>query len=80
LPNDANLAKYDSPDDFLSGEDYGEGRRLVREKIVEYEEYEIEADFNDYGDEPPPKKKEKNENKRYSMMTGSELLRKKEKF
>jgi ATP-dependent exoDNAse (exonuclease V) beta subunit len=75
LPNDANVAKYDSPDDFLNGEDYGGGRRLVREKIVEYEEY----DDSDYDDEPPPKKKEKKEDKRYSMMTGSELLRKKNK-
>jgi len=74
LPNDASLAKYDSPDDFLNGEDYGGGRRLVREKIVEYEEY---ADDYDYDEPPPKKKKEKPEGKRYSMMTGSELLRKK---
>jgi DNA helicase-2/ATP-dependent DNA helicase PcrA len=76
LPNDANVAKYDSPDDFLNGEDYGCGQRLVREKIVEYEEY----DDVDYEDEPPPpKKKKEKEDKRYSMMTGSELLLKKEK-
>jgi DNA helicase-2/ATP-dependent DNA helicase PcrA len=77
LPNDANVAKYDSPDDFLNGEDYGGGQRLVREKIVEYEEYDVDYDV-DY-DEPPPKKKEQKEDKRFSMMTGSELLRKKKK-
>ena len=83
LPNDGSLAKYDSPDDFLNGEDYGGGRRLVREKIVEYEEYEEYDDnhndnHDDAYDEPPPKKKkEKPDGKRYSMMTGSELLRKK---
>jgi len=27
LPNDASIAKYDSPDDFFTGEDYGGGRR-----------------------------------------------------
>jgi DNA helicase-2/ATP-dependent DNA helicase PcrA len=79
LPHDASLAKYDSPDDFLSGEDYGGGRRLVREKVVEYEECDDEHDIEhdiDY-DEPPPKKKEKPDDKRFSMMTGSELLKKK---
>jgi len=80
LPHDASLAKYDSPDDFLSGEDYGGGRRLVREKVVEYEEcddgYDVEYDV-DYDEPPPKKKKEKPDNKRYSMMTGSELLKKK---
>ena len=63
-----------------SGEDYGNGRRLIREKVVEYEEcdddYDIEYDVD--CDEPPPKKKkEKPDNKRFSMMTGSEFLRKK---
>jgi len=77
LPNSGCLAKYDSPDDFLGGEDYGGGRRLVREKVVEYDDFEIEYDD---ADEPPPKKKkEKQENKRYSMMTGSELLKRKKR-
>ena len=71
LPNDANLAKFDSPQDILAGEDYGDGRRLVREPIVEYEESDA-----DYEESLPPKKK-KPELKHYSMMTGSELLRKK---
>jgi DNA helicase-2/ATP-dependent DNA helicase PcrA len=80
LPNDASMVKYDSPDDVLKGEDYGDGKRLVREKIVEYEEYEIEADFNDCDDKPPPKKKkEKPKQQRYSIMTGDELLRKKKR-
>ncbi|MCL2711464.1 MAG: UvrD-helicase domain-containing protein [Planctomycetaceae bacterium] len=77
LPNDASIARYDSPDDFLSGEDYGGGRRLVREKIVEYEEYDEDCDDSDSYEPPVKKKKEKPNDKRYSMMTGSELLRKK---
>jgi len=83
LPNDANIVKYDSPKEILDGEDYGEGRRLVREKIVEYEECDDCNDYHvEYDDTPPPKKKkqkEQKEQKRYSMMTGSELLRKKGK-
>jgi DNA helicase-2/ATP-dependent DNA helicase PcrA len=79
LPNDANMVRYDSPDDFLNGEDYGGGKRLVREKIVEYDEYDdVDVDV-DYDELPPKKKKEKKEQKRYSMMTGSELLQKKKK-
>ena len=77
LPSDASVAKYDSPDDYLKGEDYGDGRRLVREKIVEYEEYD---DVYDDDAPPPPVKKKQKEQKRYSMMTGSELLRRKEEF
>ena len=75
LPRDASMAKYDSPMDILDGEDYGNGTRLVREKIVEYEECD-DVYYDD--DEPPPKKKQK-EQKRYSMMTGSELMRRKKK-
>ena len=75
LPGDANVVRYDSPDDFLKGKDYGNGQRLVREEIVEYEEYD------DYGEAEPPAKKEKKppQRKRYSIMTGDELLRKKKK-
>ena len=73
LPNDANVVKYDSPDDFLEGEDYGDGKRLVREEVVEYEDCDIDYDY------PPPKKKKQREHKGLSMMTGSELLRKKKK-
>ena len=71
LPSNANLVRYDSPDDFLSGEDYGDGKRLIWEKVVEYNEFDEE-----YNEVPPPKKKKKTE-KRYSMMTGSELMQKK---
>ena len=70
LPSDANMEKYDSPKDILDGEDYGNGCRLVREPVIEYEECDV-----DY-EEVPPAKKKKPEPKRYSMMTGSELLRK----
>jgi len=79
LPGSGCLAKYESPDDFLGGEDYGGGRRLIREKVIEYEEDDVDDTDADESlhPPPPPKKKEKPENKRYSMMTGSELLRRK---
>ena len=63
-----------------SGENYGGGRRLVREKVVEYEEYDDDYDIEhdiDYDEPPVKQKKEKPDDRRYSMMTGSELLRKK---
>jgi DNA helicase-2/ATP-dependent DNA helicase PcrA len=77
LPNNACMIKYDSPNDFLNGEDYGDGKRLVREKVAEYELWEELV--RDDEEEPPPERKQKKqpEHKRYSMMTGSELLRKK---
>jgi DNA helicase-2/ATP-dependent DNA helicase PcrA len=85
LPNDANIAKYSSPDDILHGEDYGDGKRLVLEKVIEYEEHDVvdhesdsEVDYEvDSSEHTPPKQKDKPVGKRYSMMTGSELLSKK---
>jgi hypothetical protein len=72
LPNDTNVVKYNSPDNFLNDEDYGDGKRLVREQAIEYEDCDGNGDY----EERPPVKKTK-EPKRYSMMTGRELLRKK---
>ena len=79
LPGDANMVKYDSPEDILNGEDYGDGKRLVRETVADYEEYDAEYDV-EYDDEPPAKKKKKAvERKRHSIMTGEELLQKKKR-
>jgi len=78
LPSDASMVMYDSPDDFLKGEDYGDGKRLVREQVVEYVEYEDCDDVYDDDESPPPDKKQQREDKNFSLMTGKELLQKKQ--
>ncbi|MDR0520842.1 MAG: UvrD-helicase domain-containing protein [Planctomycetaceae bacterium] len=92
LPNDGHVVKYDSPDDFLNGEDYGGSVRLVREKTAEYDyadcgDAAVDIDYHDVDDDEEfvrqKEKKRKNEKQRssvktgLSIMTGSELLKRK---
>jgi DNA helicase-2/ATP-dependent DNA helicase PcrA len=77
LPNDASLVKYDSPNDFLKGEDYGDGKRLIREAVVEYDEYDQNEYEEEESEKPIKKGKKPTERKRFSIITGDELLQKK---
>ena len=73
LPNDSSVVKYDSPNDILDSEDYGDGTRLVREHSTDYED--IHDDI--YDEEPAATvKKKSKKTKPLSIMTGNELLQK----